>query len=112
MANEKLQEYLLGRELLDPAQVVDIATSDVAINVRDAILEDNETLARVAGMWESNRSALEKVLKVRILDIAVNLLVSAKPEETIVLRQVMLELAEVLKDFEKYHTEFTKRAEK
>ena len=108
---ELLTKYLLERGLFQPTDVVKLVLGQKEVPIGDEILNNDDLLERVAGMYQSNEKALEAVIRARILPNIIELLLRARPEETIVLRQVILELVEVLNDFKKYSDEHTRRKE-
>ena len=107
-----LEEYLIGRELFEPNDVVgEIIAGIKEIPVGEEILGNDETLGQVADLWQNKHKALEAVIRARIRSLVLELVVVAEPTETIVIRQSMLELVSVLDDFKKYTDEHTRREE-
>lgn len=107
---DSLEEYLTKRGLFEPTKVIKaVMSGQKEVPVGDEILNDSDMLAKVAGMWQSNQPVLEAVIRARIYPILVDLTMSAFPQETIVLRQSILELAEVLNDFKRYNDEHIRR---
>lgn len=105
-----LEEYLIGRELFDPNDVVsEIIAGIKEIPVGEEILSNDETLGQVADLWLNKKKALESVIRARIRSLVLELVLIAEPAETIVIRQSMLELVAVLDDFKKYNEEHTRR---
>lgn len=107
-----LDKYLTERGLFEPGELVKaIAQGGKEVLIGQEILNDDEVLARVAGAWQSNYSAIEAVIKARIYAIVVEMVMSAYPQEVIVLRQSMVEIAKILEDFKKYNEEHLRREE-
>lgn len=105
-----LEKYLIERGLFQPTDVVKaIMSGQKEVPVGEEILNDDDLLARVAGMYQTNRSALEAVVRARIYPLVMELVMRAYPQETIVLRQSILEIASILDDFKKYSDEYNRR---
>ena len=105
-----LEKYLIERGLFQPTDVVKaIVSGQKEVPVGEEILNNDDLLARVAGMYQTNRSALEAVVRARIYPLVVELVMRAYPQETIVLRQSILEVSAILDDFKKYSDEYNRR---
>lgn len=105
-----LEKYLIERGLFQPTDVVKaIVSGQKEVPVGEEILNDDDLLGRVAGMYQTNRSALEAVVRARIYPLVVELVMRAYPQETIVLRQSILEVSAILDDFKKYSDEYNRR---
>ena len=106
-----LEQYLFNRGLFTPAQIGQSITEGQE-TVGGEILSNDDLLAKVSNLWTSNKEAVTAVIKARILTNITELVLKAFPQETIVLRQVILELSQILNDFEKYSSEHLRRVEK
>lgn len=73
------------------------------------ISEDADLLTRVAGAWTSDKEAIQAVVRARIDVLREKIICTALPQEVVVIRDSMIELAGILEDFEKIHAEFTER---
>jgi len=73
------------------------------------ISEDAELLNAVAGAWTSDKEAIQAVVRARIDVLREKLICTALPQEVVVLRNAMVELAGILEDFENIHAEFSER---
>lgn len=104
-----LEKHLLTRKLVDPAALTKLIIDGGELKVGGEVLDNSETLERVAGMYETNRAALEAVVAARLMPIIVQLIFKCDPVEVTVLRQSMLELTGLLTDFDKYHKEKMRR---
>lgn len=101
---EQLSEYLRTRNVyLD-----DFPLWDVTASVENIILHDTEKLAKVAGL-SNFKGALQDVIRVRCLKLQRILVMSAVPEEVVVLRQAIVELSKVLEDIDMYRKEYERR---
>ncbi len=97
-----LTEYLLKRELVLKPTDID----------KDEILEDDNVLTSVSGVWGSHHETITKVIQQRVNAIAKRLIADTIPEETIVLRQSLVELSAILDDFKGYADEMERRSKK
>lgn len=107
-----LEKYLVERGLFEPTDVVKaIVSGKQEVPVGEEILNNDDLLGQCAGMYQNNQRALEAVIRARILPLVVELVMRAYPQETIVIRQSILEVAKILDDFKKYSDEYTRRSE-
>lgn len=105
-----LEHYLFTRGLVDPAKLLPILMSGKTnIPVGADILANDELLAQVAGLYRDKRKALEAVISARLLPMVLELVVKAYPQETIVIRQAIVEVGAILDDFARYEQEYTRR---
>lgn len=112
-ATQLLEKYLIERGLFQPTDLVkSIVSGKKDVPVGEEILNNEELLAQCAGMYQNNQRALEAVIRARILPLVLELVLRAYPQETIVLRQSILEIAAILDDLKKYNDEYTRRKEK
>lgn len=110
MSFQLLEKYLLERGLFEPADVVKaLVSGQESIPIGEEILNNDELLAQCAGMYQNNRKALEAVIKARILPLVIELVMKAQPQETIVIRQSIIDIAAILEDFRKYNEEYMRR---
>lgn len=94
-----LSEYLRNRGLnLEPLTLED-----------DPILKNDDLVKEVAGLWQEHKGAIIAVIQGRANAIGKKILHEAVPEEVLVLRQALVELGAMVKDFEKYHAEQERR---
>ena len=107
-----LEQYLFNRGLFNPAKVGQNIIEGQESVIGGEILSNDDLLAKVSNLWTSNKEAITAVVKERILANITELVLKAFPQETIVLRQVILELSQILNDFEKYSSEHLRRVEK
>ncbi len=97
-----ISDYLYQRGLdLDPIKVES-----------DPILEDEDRLREAADMWNEHQNALRLVIQARVNAIGKHLLNKAIPQETIVLRQALVEVGAIVDDFVKYSSEWERRSKK
>lgn len=107
-----LEKYLIGRGLFEPTTVVKaIISGKKEVPIGEEILNNDDLLAQCAGMYQNNQRALEAVIRARIFPLVVELVLRAYPQETIVIRQSILEISAILDDFKKYSDEYTRRSE-
>src|SRR3990167_3453434 len=106
-----LEQYLFNRGLFIPAQIGQNIIEGQE-TVGGEILSNDDLLSKVSNLWTSHKEAVIAVIKARILTNITELVLKAFPQETIVLRQVILELSQILNDFEKYSNEHLRRVEK
>ena len=71
-----------------------------------------ERLKNAAQAWDTNEAGIRAVIEHRMSDIRKELLLSALPEEVIVLRQSLADLASLFDDFSKASEENKKRAKR
>ena len=107
-----LEQYLFSRGLFVPAQIGQNILDGQEGVVGGEILNNDDLLEKVSNSWTSNKEAITAVIKARILSNITELILKSFPQETIVLRQVILELSQILNDFEKYSNEHLRRVEK
>ena len=107
-----LEQYLFNRGLFEPAKIGQNIIEGQQEVVGGEILSNDDLLSKVSNLWTSNKEAIIAVVKARILTNITELMFKAFPQETIVLRQVILELSQMLNDFEKYSNEHLRRVEK
>ena len=107
-----LEQYLFNRGLFNPAQIGQNIIEGQEGAIGGEILSNDDLLEKVSNSWTSNKEAITAVIKARILSNITELILKAFPQETIVLRQVILELSQILNDFEKYSSEHLRRVEK
>ena len=107
-----LEQYLFNRGLFEPAKIGQNIIEGQQEVVGGEILSNDDLLSKVSNLWTSNKEAIIAVVKARILTNITELMFKAFPQETIVLRQVILELSQILNDFEKYSSEHLRRVEK
>lgn len=74
-----------------------------------SITENNDTLARVAGAWKTNRAEIEAVVMARIAELREELILRAAPYEVVILREKIVQLLAIFDDFEKLTAEFDRR---
>lgn len=87
-----ISDYLLQRGLtLEPTQVD-----------TDLILDEPEFTKEVADLWQGHKNAITQVIQARVNAVGRVILRTARPEEVLVLRQALVEVAAVLDDFAKY----------
>lgn len=109
---ELLENYLLNRPLFEPKNIVDaVISGKTEVSIGEEVLNNDELLTKCAGIYQDNQKTLEAVIRSRMFPLIVELVLSAEPQETIVIRQSILELAGLLDDFKKYHEEFLRRKE-
>src|SRR3990167_879729 len=106
-----LEKYLYTRGLIEPASLAKLQIAGKDLIVGEDILKNDELLGQVAGAWEQFRPAIEAVLAARVMPMIVQLIMTAPPEETIVIRQSLVEVASLVDDFTKYHSEHIRRKE-
>jgi hypothetical protein len=117
MENDKskestLQTYLLSRGLLNPKDVTDaIISGKTDIAMGEEILVHDDLLEQCANIQMHNRKGFEALLRSRITPLAMELIVTAVPEETIVLRQAIMEISSLLTDLDKLAGEYVRRNE-
>ncbi len=89
MSDNKLEQYLLNRgvDIMDRAKPLEI-------------INDKELLTRVAGAWSANKDEIRLVVRARCEKLRHQLIFTALPQETVVLRQALAEVAGILDDFE------------
>ena len=107
-----LEQYLFNRGLFIPAQIGQNIIEGQEGAIGGEILSNDDLLEKVSNSWTSGKEAIIAVVKARILSNITELILKAFPQETIVLRQVILELSQILNDFEKYSSEHLRRVEK
>lgn len=111
-AKMSVEEHLLTRELVD----FDLLTLDLINGVepmgRGEITLNEDTLSKVATVWETNRQAITAVIVARIKPLLMQVALRDIPQEVTVTRQCILELIGVLEDFDLLHKESTKRNQK
>lgn len=108
--NAGLENYLYSRGLVKPAEVVQaLMEGKKDVPVGADILADDELLAQVAGLYMDKRKALEAVIAARLLPMVMELSVKAFPQETIVIRQSMVDIISLLDDFARYTAEYQRR---
>lgn len=100
---ESLSEYLRARKLYD--DTLPLYENDP---LDDIILKDDELLAGAAGVARMEK-AIHAIVRVRILKLQRELVLSCVPEEVMVYRQAIVELAAILKDIERYKQEYERR---
>ena len=111
-APQLLERYLTERGLFEPTDVVKaIVSGRKDVPVGEEILGNEELLAQCAGIYQNNYKTLEAVIRARIYPLVIELVMRAYPQETIVIRQSILEIAAILDDFKKYSDEYTRRTE-
>jgi len=88
--SDNLSKYLLERG-------VNITSNDLD----PKITEDTVLLGKVAGAWKTNKEEITAVIQARMNRIREDLILNCIPQETVVLRQVLVELAGIIDDFEK-----------
>lgn len=107
-----LEEYLTTRALFEPSEIVgDIIAGIKEMPVGEEILSNDETLGQVADLWQNKHKALEAVIRARIRNLVLGLVYESVPQETIVIRQSILELVAIVDDFKKYTDEHIRREE-
>lgn len=87
MSTENLSTYLLERGV------------DLPKPSRD-IFDDGERLKNATQAWITCEKGIRAVVEQRVHKIREELLLHARPEEVIVLRQVLVEVASILDDFQ------------
>lgn len=87
----ELEKYLLDRGLSEPDRELD-----------REILETPELLAKAATAWSHGKEGILLVVRSRLMKIRQELLFKAVPQEVMVLRQALVEVASLLDDFERY----------
>lgn len=106
-ANQKflqsLSEHLRTRGLYEDS--IPLNTTDPLDNL---ILNDEQLLASVAGLHDKI-GAITALLKVRILKLQRELVMKCVPEEVMVYRQAIKEIADILDDVKKYRNEYERR---
>ena len=107
-----LEQYLFNRGLFNPAKIGQNIIEGQESVIGGEILSNDDLLEKVSNSWTSGKEAIIAVVKARILSNITELILKAFPQETIVLRQVILELSQILNDFEKYSSEHLRRVEK
>ena len=107
-----LEQYLFNRGLFNPAQIGQNIIEGQEGAIGGEILSNDDLWEKVSNSWTSNKEAITAVIKARILSNIAELVLKSFPQETIVLRQVILELSQILNDFEKYSSEHLRRVEK
>lgn len=97
-----IQEYIVKRGLWQPKSALKAGKAN-------DILASDEKLALVAGLFNTYGNALAWVLEEKVKEMAAYLITEAEPGETIVVRQNMLEVADIFDECEKYAKEYEKR---
>jgi len=98
MADTLFEQYLIRRGLVKPSE-----------DMNEALLNSEEFLAEIAGIWEGHKPAIEALIKARLYPIERELVQEATPYEVMILRQSMLEVAFLYDDFERYTQEYHRR---
>lgn len=94
-----LEKYLLERELSIPHTDLDAE-----------ILSSPEKLQCVAGVWVGEgKKGIKLAVEARIMKLREEIELRAPPQEVIVLRQSIVDLASLLEDFENYAQENERR---
>lgn len=98
--SDLLEQYLFARGLVDPK-----------LDPNKAILENDELLGKIANAWNNKdfQDAMLAVIRVRLDAIREELLFKAIPQEVLVLRQSLIDVASIIPDFEKYAEEHKRR---
>lgn len=110
-----IEEHLLTRELVDfdVLTLHVLAKSDpqnIEATVGKASLTMNdEVLAKIADAWGSHREAITALISARIKPLLIQVALRDIPQEVTVTRQAILELVNVLRDFESLSQEYIKR---
>lgn len=87
----ELEKYLFKRKLTEPDRDLD-----------REILETPDLLAKVHTAWDHGKEGIRLVVRSRLMRIRQELIFRALPQEMVVLRQALVELASLLDDFERY----------
>lgn len=95
---ESLSSYLIARK-------VDLRVHKLDLSVQDGAVE------KAATAWKNNEEGIRAVIENRMQKIRENLIFDCLPEEVTVKRDILVELALVISDFEKASEESKKRAE-
>lgn len=74
--------------------------------------EAPERLKNAAQAWDTNEKGIRAIIEHRMSEIRKELLLEAVPEEVVVLRQSLADLASLFDDFKKASIEHKKRADK
>src|SRR3954465_1468779 len=91
MADNSLEQYLLSRELMEPDRELD-----------KEILETPDLLAKAGLAWGTSKDGIRLVVRARLMKLRQELIFRAYPQEVPVLRQAIVELANLLDDVERY----------
>lgn len=86
-----LEKYLLERKLHEPDRDLD-----------REILETPDLLAKAHTAWDHGKEGIRLVVRSKLMKIRKELIFKAVPQETVVLRQALVEIASLLDDFERY----------
>lgn len=97
-----IDKYLIDRGLWEPKSAIKEGEANV-------ILDDPEKLALVAGLFNTYGTALAWVLQEKIKVMALELIREARPPETIIIRQTMIDVSSIWDECEKYSLEYAKR---
>lgn len=98
---DTLSQYLMQRGLvLEPEH---IQAAD------DPVLSDENLLAEASELWRGHERLITLVVQARVNAIARQILEKCVPQETIVLRQSLVEVGAILDDFVKYQREQERR---
>jgi hypothetical protein len=99
MDNQDLSQYLRQRGLYMSFE-----------EENDPVFEaEDETLNRLATVWNTYKDDITLLINRKINQMKEELLMKARPEEVIVIRQSMVDMASLLDDFEKISQEMEKR---
>ena len=96
--NDLLYTHLVTRGLHIPNQ-----------DMSKEILESEDMLAGIAGIIGTYEAPFKALLQARIAPLKEQLIMNAEPQEVLVLRQCMLEVAMIFDDALKYSQEYRKR---
>lgn len=98
---DTLSQYLRQRGIILDPMVIE--------RDYDPVLNDDNLLNEAADMWAAHETMLRAVLQARVNAIGRQLLNHAVPEETVVLRQALVEVGAIANDFMKYKEERERR---
>lgn len=102
---KSIEQHLLERELVDFDILTVAVMNDNLPQGKADITLNEEVLAGVANLWESNKQYITAVIAARIKPLIIQAALRDIPQEVTVTRQAILELIGVLKDFDALYSE-------
>lgn len=103
-SNNLIDTYLLNRGLWNP-------TSGIKKGEANDIFENEDKLAKVAGLFDTFGEALGWILEEKIKVMALDIIRNADPREVPIIRQNMIDVADIWDEAQKYSIEYRKRQE-
>lgn len=98
MAVDPLKKFVLKPGLVQPGHDWD-----------KAILENDALLEEIAGLWIGHEKAITALIKSRMYAIEQEMIAEIVPEELLIYRQAMVEIAIIGDDFKRYAEEWRRR---